>query len=88
MKRKKDDFEDDGRVIANMNVDGMPWHDRSAAFSDGADSDRNREELQKLTKKQTFFMILGVLGAALAVAAVFAVGYLLFILFCQHVWFK
>ena len=88
MKRKKDDFEDDGRVIANMNVDGMPWHDPSASYTDGEGSERNREELQKLTKKQTFFMILGVLGAALAVAAVFAVGYLLFILFCQHVWFK
>lgn len=71
-----------------MNVDGMPWHDSSAPLSEGTDIERNREEMQKLTKKQTFFMILGVLGAALAVAAVFAIGYLLFILFCRYVWFK
>lgn len=24
-KKKKDDFEDDGRTIANMNIEGMPW---------------------------------------------------------------
>ena len=24
-KRKRDDWEDDGRVIANMDVDGMPY---------------------------------------------------------------
>ncbi len=71
-----------------MNVDGMPWHDNSAPLPEGVDIERNREEMQKLTKKETFFMILGVLGAALAVAAVFVIGYLLFILFCRYVWFK
>ena len=25
-KRNKEKFVDDGRVIANMNVDGMPWY--------------------------------------------------------------
>ena len=25
-KKKKEAFEDDGRTIANMNVDGMPWY--------------------------------------------------------------
>ena len=25
-KRKREEFEDDGRTIANMNVDGMPWY--------------------------------------------------------------
>lgn len=32
MKRKKDDFVDDGRVIAPMDVDGMPYNDRRPLF--------------------------------------------------------
>lgn len=82
-KKKKDDFEDDGRVIANMNVDGMPWYARHAKKQEGESQD-----LHKLTKKETLHLILGVIGAALLVAAIFIGGYLLFILFCEHVWFK
>lgn len=25
-KKKKDKFEDDGRTVADMNVEGMPWY--------------------------------------------------------------
>ena len=28
-KRREDAFEDDGRTIADMNVEGMPWYHRS-----------------------------------------------------------
>ena len=88
MSKRKDDFEDDGRVIANMNVDGMPWHDPVSVKKNPVEAEQSKEELGKLSKKETFHLILGVLGAALAVAAVFAIGFLLFILFCEYVWFK
>ena len=39
MKKKKPKFVDDGRTIANMNVDGMPWYDRSQS-SDVAKTSR------------------------------------------------
>lgn len=29
-KKKREKFEDDGRVIAPMNVPGMPWYDERA----------------------------------------------------------
>ena len=87
-KEKKTDAEDDGRVIARMNVDGMPWYAPQTPGTKPEDAERNAAELRKLSKGETFHMILGVLGAALTVAAVFAVGYLLFILFCRYVWFK
>ena len=87
MSRKKKDFEDDGRVIANMNVDGMPWYN-SYKSPDNGDAEENAKELKKLDKKGTFHLILGVLGAAFTVTAVFAIGYFLFILFCQFVWFR
>ena len=92
-RKKKEKFEDDGRVIASMNVDGMPWH-MGGSPAPGAENisdeqaEANRAELTKLSKKDTFFMILGVVGAALAVAAVFALGYLAFILVAHFVWFK
>ena len=28
---RREDPEDDGRTIVNMNVEGMPWYDRAAA---------------------------------------------------------
>ena len=93
MARKKEEFVDDGRVIANMNVDGMPWHDRAArrqsAENDPATDEEvmhNREEMSKLSRKQTFHLIMGVVGAALLVAAVFALGYFLVILLLVKAW--
>ncbi len=87
-RAKRFDPEDDGRVIANMNVDGMPWHNPLSEAAAPENAEQNREKLGELGRKQTLFLILGVVGAALAVAAVFVVIYLLFILFCNYVWFK
>ena len=75
-RRQYDD--DDGRTIVNMNVDGMPWYRPSDEKSDRP----------KLTKRETRSVIAGVLAAALLVCAVFAVGYFLFILFCDKIWFQ
>ena len=88
MSKRKDDFEDDGSVIANMNVDGMPWYDGVSEKKTSEEAEASKEELRKLSKKETFYLVMGVLGAALAVAAVFAIGFLLFILFCENIWFK
>lgn len=58
MKRRKEYDDDDGRVIANMDVEGMPYHQHRAPKSDtseqwqtghsqtenGAYPDRMREE--------------------------------------------
>ncbi len=83
MKKKRIDPEDDGRVIANMNVDGMPWYAGSAS----RDKNQNTEDIKKLSKKETLWLILGVVGAGLLVAAVFGIGFFLFILFADKVWF-
>lgn len=47
-KRKKDEFVDDGRIIANMDIEGMPWNNGYNRFL-GALSPKN---LKKLKKKQ------------------------------------
>lgn len=83
-KKRKTYEDDDGRVIANMNVDGMPWYIRD-----------NRPQVQrpagnsgeKLTKEEERVMLWGAMKAGLLVAGVFILGALLFILFCLYVWF-
>jgi len=77
--------DDDGRVIANMNVDGMPWYQRSQRF------DRHRREeasdFSDLTKGETWEIIKGSMKASLLIAGVFILAMLVFILFCLYVWF-
>jgi hypothetical protein len=83
-KRRLHD-DDDGRVIANMNVDGMPWYQRSERF------DKHRREqasdFSDLTKEETREIVKGALKASLMIAGVFILAMFLFILFCLYVWF-
>ena len=83
-KRKLHD-DDDGRVIANMNVDGMPWYQRGERF------DRFRREqasdFSDLTKEEEREIIRGAMKASLLIAGVFILAMLLFILFCLYIWF-
>jgi hypothetical protein len=67
-----------------MNVDGMPWY----ADNPNKPINENEPKHGELGRGGTLSLIGGVLKAALLVTAVFAVGYLLFILFCTLVWFK
>ena len=78
-RRRYDD--DDGRVIADMNVEGMPWHRPEAPDGEGG-------EPVQLSPAEARAAMWGALKAALLVAGVFILGAFLFILFCEHVWLK
>lgn len=84
-KQRKCYDDDDGRVIASMNVDGMPWYQRSQRF------DRNKREqasdFSDLTKEESREIVKGAMKAALLIAGVFILAMLLFILFCLYIWF-
>ena len=82
-RRKKTYDDDDGRVIANMNVDGMPWYlrDQKQAIS-------SNSNVEDLTKEETRAIIWGTVKAGLLIAGVFLLAALIFILFCIHVWFQ
>ena len=84
MKKNKIEYIDDGRTIADMNVEGMPW------YNPVRDSKLREKPVsgEQLGFKETLAVMRGVLRAGLLVAAVFAVGFLAFILFCVFVWFK
>jgi hypothetical protein len=83
-KPKKKSFEgDDGRVVAKMNVDGMPWYMRAEQQNTPENND-----LSQLSKGETWEIIKGTVKAGLLIGSVFFVIFLLFILFCVFVWFK
>ena len=87
-KPRKQYDDDDGRTIANMNVDGMPWYrpwkrespDGMAPQTSSAGGKKRREESRAVTW--------GVLKAALLVASIYGGVILLFLLFCDFVLFK
>jgi hypothetical protein len=78
--------DDDGRVICNMDVEGMRWHDKRVR----RESREARRVIQgdQMTKSEarqfTWYAVL----AGLLIATVFSVTWVLFILFCTDIWFK
>ena len=85
---KKEKFVDDGRTIANMNLEGMPWYNPALKDLPDSSEGKNSSRIQQedMTKAQTFAMIRGVVGAALLVGLVFAVVFALFIILCIKMW--
>ncbi len=82
-KRKRDDFEDDGRTIVNMNVEGMPWYHRT----DETPGEETGEHYQ-MTKEEERLYTWAAVKAGLLIVLVFAVVFGLFIAFCDFVWFR
>lgn len=80
-KPKKYD-DDDGRTIANMNVEGMPWYVKRNPPT--PDSDEKIE----LSREETISLMGGVLKAALLIGLVFLGVLGLFIVLCDFVIFK
>jgi len=87
--------------IADMNIDGMPWHlksfndrfkkggrrnSQSGGSAKVADiGDRNNPPL---SGRETWGLILNAVIAALVIGAVFMGAVFLFILFCIYIWFR
>ena len=72
--------DDDGRVICDMDVDGMPWHDRRQAPKSQHSEQLSSTEIRAYTGSA--------LLAVLLLWAVFAAAWALFILFCTQIWFR
>ena len=79
-KRRKQEQEDDGRVIAKMNVEGMPWYTPRVG---DAPSD---ESGTRMTKQERNAYVWAAVKSALLIFLVFAVVFLLFLLFCTKIW--
>lgn len=83
-KKKKTYDDDDGRVVASMNVDGMPWYIREHRPRSQRPTGETGEQL---TREEERALIWGALKAGLLIAGAFILAAFLFILFCLYVWF-
>ncbi len=93
MAQKMQYEDDDGRVIADMNVAGAPWHDKAANFVDRQAREAERKKTMQEynermsaadARRYTFYALL----AGLALTAALAIVWALLILFMTQVWFR
>ena len=85
MAKKNKEFIDDGRTIADMNVEGMPWYQPERKEQNGSAKQNSfwQDELSKAEKRA---MMTGIMGAALLIGFIFIAVFFLFILFCTKIW--
>ena len=77
--------EDDGRTIANMNVEGMPWYVKGDEEREKGAASASHEQM---TPEEVRLYRFAALKAALLVALVFGIVFFLFIAFCDFIWFR
>ncbi|MBP5194277.1 MAG: hypothetical protein J6126_06060 [Clostridia bacterium] len=96
-KKKREEFEDDGRVIVPMNVDGMPWYDSRKVKTPKPDEGENdeegsvdykslSEEEKKEYRKETRRIIRGVLAYFMPFVLAFVAVFAAVILLLTFVW--
>ena len=97
MAKKRTKFVDDGRVIASMNVEGMPWYaPKRPAYQEDVSVDAQGAPTEtspltqpvKMTRRESIAFASGVIKAVLLMIVVFMGGLFLFILFCTNIWLK
>lgn len=82
-RRNAPDPEDDGRTIADMNVEGMPWYHRSPSEpSEGSQLPR-----EPMTREEQRIYTWAAVKAGLLIVLVFALVFFLFLCFTDFVWF-
>ena len=86
--KKAQNFVDDGRVIANMNIDGMSRSIiRRTAFNEFSRKKEKKESV-KLSKQERRSIIFGVVASYVLFAVIVFGAFALFILFSINFWFK
>ncbi|MCR3956026.1 MAG: hypothetical protein NUK57_06980 [Gudongella sp.] len=83
----KNDFYDDKRVVAPMNIEGTPWYVKSRLGKE-KDTGAFIGENEELKGKDLFRLMSYSVFAGLSVAMVFIAAFFLFIVFALNVWFK
>ena len=83
--KPKQEYEDDGRTIVNMNVEGMPWYVKG----DEERAERREKAGQNpMTDEEVRIYKWAALKAALLIVLIFGVIFFLFIAFCDFIWFN
>lgn len=89
MMLKQNQYEDDdGRVICDMNVPGMPWYDRSVRREKRAARVSGFSSAVQMTKSEIRRFTWNAILAGLMIAGVYAAVWALFILFATKIWLR
>ena len=86
-KTKRAEPEDDGHVIAPMNVEGMPWYRPEQLEDRMRNASAGSGEKSDLSPAERRLVVWGAVRTGLLIFSVFAVVFLLFLLFSDYVWF-
>lgn len=86
VKKLKKEFDDDGRVICNMDVEGMRWYDKNSRRRDP--ETHKIHAGNQLTRSEAWQFTWSVILAGLSIVAIFSVAWVVFILFCTQIWFR
>ena len=81
----KDDFNDDGRIVADMS--GIEGPNMFSVRGLGKKFKMPKSNSEMTSEERRIYMKAALLSA-LAIASVFIVACALFILFCQHIWLR
>ncbi|MDD4311475.1 MAG: hypothetical protein PHW41_03240 [Eubacteriales bacterium] len=84
---RKEDWEDDGRTIVNMNVEGMPGYRRDLDTMTVVRAPEKKRPKEQLTSRETRMILFASMKWAFLFSAGFSLIMVLFILFCIKVWF-
>jgi len=87
MARKQKQYDDDdGRVICNMDIEGMKWYDRRVRRENRAMRKASAQQAGQLTRSEarryTWYAVL----AGLTIVLIYSVVWVLFTLFLTKVW--
>ena len=89
MARQLKQYEDDdGRVIVDMDLDGMKWHDRRIKKETREERKSKTPTGTQLTKREARRFTRYAVLAGLTLFAVYAVVWAAILLFMTQVWFK
>ena len=80
-KQKKTYSDDDGRVIAPMNIEGMPWY-----VNKPKEPSESSERREPISDKDARIYSAAAVKAGLLIVAVFGVAAFLFISLCLLLW--
>ena len=80
---KKDEWQDDGKVIADMNVEGMPWYHRESP-----DKLPEGNPVSEMSDTEYRAYQFAALKAGLIIAGIFGLVFFLAIAFMDFVWLR
>ena len=83
-EEREGDWEDDGRTIVNMNVEGMPGYRRT--FDEPSSAPNPARKREMVSPRETRMIMLASMKWAFLYSMGISLLIVLFILFCVKVW--